>query len=40
MFTLEKAPDHPFRILNLTDPQLSEEDWNSWKALRGSWPSR
>lgn len=38
MFTLEKAPDHPFRILNLTDPQLSEEDWNSWKAhlLRGT----
>ena len=38
MFTLEKAPDHPFRILNLTDPQLSEEDWNGWRAdlLRGT----
>lgn len=27
MFTLEKKPDRDFILLNLTDPQLMDEDW-------------
>ena len=27
MFYLQKSPNHPFTILNLTDPQLSPSEW-------------
>ena len=27
MFTLQKQPDSDFRILNLSDPQLSDQEW-------------
>ena len=31
MITLKKQPDCDFLILNLTDPQLDDEEWDKYR---------